>query len=132
MVFLFFIAAGVMENICREKLDLGFVLDSSGSIGAQNFEKIKTFVKNLTDHFKISRDYTRVSIISYATSPTLHFPFSRQFADRNDLHSAIENITYSAGNTYTGAALTEAYTDMFNANNGARLSGLLFILNIFR
>ena len=96
-------------------------------------KKIKTFVKNLTDHFKISKDYTRVSIISYATSPTLHFPFSQQFADRRDLHSAIENIAYIEGSsTGTGAALTEAYTDMFNASNGARLSGLLFIVYIFR
>ena len=118
--------------MCTEKLDLGFILDSSGSIGLQNFEKIKSFVKDLTDHFKISQEYTRVSIISYASSSTLHFPFSRQFSDREDLHSAIESITYSGGSTYTGAALTKAYTDMFNANNGARLSGLLLVFFVLK
>ena len=102
-------------------------MDSSNSIGEENFEEMKTFVKNLTRNFKISQDYTKVSIISYGSSSTLHFPFSRQFTDLGDLHSAIDNITYSSGSAQIGAALTKAYTDMFNANNGARLSGLLLL-----
>ena len=113
-----------MTNICTQKVDLGFILDSSGSIGASNFEKMKSFVKDLTDHFKISQDYTRVSLMSYATTSTLHFLFSQQYATQQDLHSAIDSIPYSDGSTYTNLALVKAYTDMFNADNGARLSGL--------
>ena len=124
--FSFFSISATDTNICMHKLDLGFILDRSGSIGSNNFNKIRSFVKDLTDHFKISQDYTRVSIISYASSSTLHFPFSRQFATRQQLYSAIDSISYNGGSTYTSAALTQAYTDMFNANNGARLSGSLF------
>ncbi len=119
-----FLLSGEVTNICTQKVDLGFILDSSDSIGASNFEKMKSFVKDLTDHFKISQDYTRVSLMSYATTSTLHFSFSQEYATQQDLHSAIDIISYSGGSTYTNLALVKAYTDMFNADNGARLSGL--------
>lgn len=123
----FFSLLGGVTNICREKLDLGFILDRSGSIGSANFEKIKSFVKDLTGHFEVSQEYTRVSVMSYASSSTIHFPFSQQFPTKQDLHSAIDSISYNGGSTYTGQALTKAYTTMFNANNGARLSGICSI-----
>ncbi|CAB3998999.1 Hypothetical predicted protein, partial [Paramuricea clavata] len=111
-----------VTNICREKLDLGFILDRSGSIGSTNFEKIKSFVKDLTDYFEVSQTYTRVSVMSYSSSSTIHFQFSRQFPTKQDLYSAIDSISYDGGGTNTGEALTKAYTTMFNTNNGARLS----------
>ena len=125
-IFVLFLLLGKNFNICEEKLDIGFILDSSGSIGAFDFEKIKSFVKDLTDHFNISHENTRVSVISYATSCTLHFPFSQIFETREDLHSAIQNISFTSGITNTDLALVKAYTEMFKANNGARFSGLSF------
>ncbi len=116
-----------MADICTTKLDLGFILDGSDSIGETNFQKIKDFVKDLTDHFEVSQGYTRVSVMSYASSSTIHFSFSQQFATRQDLHSAVDGISYVRGGTNAGEALAKAYTDMFTANKGARLSGLLFI-----
>ena len=86
---------------------------------------MKSFVKDLTDHFEISQENTKVSVISYASFSTLHFPFSQQFPNREALHSAIDNIPYSGGGTNTAKALVQAYSEMFNSNNGARLSGLL-------
>ncbi len=86
---------------------------------------MKSFVKDLTDYFKISQDYTRVSLMAYATTATLYFPFSQQYATKQDVHSAIDSIPYTGGGTSTNVALFKAYTDMFNANYGARLSGLL-------
>ncbi|XP_028413546.1 ZP domain-containing protein-like [Dendronephthya gigantea] len=83
---------------------------------------MKSFVKDLTDHFVISQSYTRVSVISYASSSSLNFPFSRVFGSREDLHSAIDNIPYTGGGTNTASALAQALSEMFNSNNGARLS----------
>ena len=111
---------------CNKKIDLGFVLDSSGSIGRINFDKIKSFVKDLTDHFNISQNGTRVSVMSYASLSTLHFPFSRVFGTRKELHSAIDSISYTGGGTNTAQALIKAYTDMFRFRNGARISGNFF------
>ncbi|XP_028413560.1 ZP domain-containing protein-like [Dendronephthya gigantea] len=107
---------------CHEKLDLGFILDSSSSIGRTNYGKMKSFVKDLTSHFVISQSYTRVSVISYASSSSLNFPFSRVFASRQDLHSAIDNIPYTGGGTNTASAMAQALSEMFHSMNGARLS----------
>ena len=98
-------------------------MDSSGSIGSYNFNKTKSFLKALTDYFIISQNKTRVSVITYATWPTLHFRFSRIFGTRQDLYSAIDTIRYNGGLTYTARALTKAYIDMFDTRNGARISG---------
>ncbi|XP_028410753.1 uncharacterized protein LOC114533436 isoform X5 [Dendronephthya gigantea] len=113
---------------CTTKSDLGFMLDSSGSIGSGHFETIKSFVKDLTDHFKISQNNTRVSVMSYASSPTLRFTFSREFPTRQDLHSAIDNIPYTGGGTNTAQGLRLAKSDMFNTNNGARILGTKRVL----
>ncbi|XP_028390644.1 uncharacterized protein LOC114515560 [Dendronephthya gigantea] len=119
-------------TICTKEIDLGFVMDSSGSIGLANFNKSKSFIKDFTDYFKISQNETRVSVITYATWPTLHFGFSRKFRTRQDLYSAIDNIQYmNGGSTYTGRALTKAYTAMFDSQNGARMSGIKRILIVF-
>ncbi|XP_028390639.1 matrilin-2-like [Dendronephthya gigantea] len=109
-------------TICPKRIDLGFILDSSGSIGRYSFDQTKSFVKDLTKFFTISQNSTRVSVMSYATGATLHFRFSRVFGTRQNLYSAIDNIPYSGGGTNTHLALLRAYTDMFNAKNGSRVT----------
>ena len=115
---------GEKIRICTKKIDLGFILDSSGSIGRYSFDKTKSFVKDLTNYFTISQNSTRVSVMSYATWSTLHFPFSRVFGTQQDLYSAIDNIPYNGGGTNTHQALMRAFTDMFDAKNSSRFTGL--------
>ena len=115
-------------RICTKQIDLGFILDSSGSIGRYSFDQTKSFVKDLTNYFTISQNSTRISVMSYATWSTLHIRFSRVFGTRQDLYSAIDNIPYTGGGTNTHQALMRAYTDMFNAKNGSRFTGL-FVVN---
>lgn len=44
----------------ESKMDLAFMIDSSSSIGEDNFEKVKTFVKEIVNRFQIGPDQTRV------------------------------------------------------------------------
>ena len=106
--------------MCKRLIDLGFLLDGSGISGFSNFRKILNFVKNLLDHFMISADKTRFSVISYASSPTLKIRFSETFATKQDRDSAIDAISYPGGGTNTGGALDLAYNSMFRTSNGAR------------
>ena len=57
------------DTICQNKLDFGFMLDSSGSVGKENFERTKSFVKNLTYYYKLGLDETRISVMSFSTKP---------------------------------------------------------------
>ncbi|XP_028415053.1 uncharacterized protein LOC114538138 [Dendronephthya gigantea] len=117
-------ANGTDEDIkeCTRKVDLGFLIDSSGSVKEEDFERMKTFVKRLTDHFKISPNFTRVAVITYNSRINVRFLFSQLFESQNELDTAIDEIGYTGGGTNTGAALTIAYTVMFNPVNGCRLS----------
>ena len=92
------------------------------SIG--NYQKMKTFVKDLTSYFSISRDETRVSVMSFSNDATIHIPFSRYFDDNVELSLAIDDIDYTGGGTATAIALNKAYQDMFQEKNGARKAGL--------
>ena len=105
------------------------MLDSSGSIGSSNFDEAKSFVKNITHYFKISQNSTRVAVMSYATFSFVHFPFSRKFVSRQDLHSAIDSIPYTGGDTNTAQALIRAYTDVFSGNNRSRTTGTKIVIN---
>ena len=108
---------------CQNKLDLGFVLDSSGSVGYTNFQRMKLFVKDLTDFYKLGPDETRVSVMSFSDSAYIHISFSGYFADKNRFDSAVDRIGYDNGGTATAMALSMAYNDMFTSRYGARGTG---------
>ena len=53
--------------------DIIFVVDSSGSIGLENFQKIKAFIQSLVNGFDIDRDLTRVGLMTYNDHATWQF-----------------------------------------------------------
>ena len=104
-------------------MDLGFILDNSGSVGRSNFERMKRFVKDLTDFYNIGREETRVSVMSYSNSANIHISFSRYFSDKSQFDNAVDRIQYTGGGTATSIALNMAYNDMFTSRYGARGPG---------
>ena len=80
------------------------LLDASGSVTAQNFEIMKNFVANMLSNFTIGPDGTRVGVIRFATTPSIVIPLG-SINTYAQLATAIRAITYTAGNTDTGAAL---------------------------
>ena len=109
-------------TICQNKLDLGFMLDNSGSLGEDNFNRTKSLVKNITDYFMLGPDETRVSVMSFSTFSIIEISFS-QSLDKNRFDSAVDRVEYRAFLTYTGEALQKAYSDMFTSGYGARGTG---------
>ena len=104
-------------------MDLGFVLDSSDSVGYFDFQQMKLFVKELTDYYKLGPEETRVSVMSFSSSAYIHIPFSRNFSDKNHFDLAVDEIRYDDGTTATAIALNMAYNDMFTSRYGARGTG---------
>ena len=54
-------------------IDIYFVMDESGSIGAYNYELVKRFVNDTVNEFDIGSSDTRVGVISYASSARYQF-----------------------------------------------------------
>ena len=104
-------------------MDLGFVLDSSGSVGYFNFQQMKLFVKHLTDYYKLGPEETRASVMSFSSSAYIRIPFSENFLNKNQFDSAVDRVSYDGGSTSTTLALIMAYNDMFTSRYGARGTG---------
>ena len=69
-------------------LDLGFILDASGSIRRNGFNQEIKFVQDVTHHFRISGSHTRVSVMIFASNPSMKV----YFRDRNaQSYSALNN-----------------------------------------
>ena len=120
------------QTKCKNKLDLGFVLDNSGSVGYVNFQRMKLFVKDLTDFYKLGLEETRVSVMSFSNSAYIHIPFSQNFSGKKQFNSAVDRISYTGGGTATAIALNMAYNDMFTSRYGARGTGENFVIYALR
>ena len=54
--------------VCQTKLDLCFIVDTSGSVGLYNFQRVQSFLKKLIDFFNVGRDETHIALITYSYS----------------------------------------------------------------
>ena len=83
-----------------------FILDSSGSITAPNFQAMLNSVENIvsSDTLKIGPDDTRVAIITFSDDAALVFDLNR-YSDLDSLKQGIMGVAYDAGFTDTAAAL---------------------------
>ncbi|MEQ2234331.1 hypothetical protein ILYODFUR_030804 [Ilyodon furcidens] len=86
---------------CRTQADIAFLLDGSGSVAADDFRRMKTFVKNLITSF-LGRD-VKFAITQFSWRTTTHFYFN-QFSASN-WQNRIDQISQLTGGTNTAAAI---------------------------
>ena len=60
---------------CKDKLDIVFILDSSGSVSYTDFNLMLKFAGDVADVMNVSPDATRVADIVYSSSVMVHFDF---------------------------------------------------------
>ena len=73
--------------------DVAFLLDSSGSIGADNWPKILDFVKDIVKRFDIDPYHTQVGVITYGNQAGLNFDL-KQYSSMDDILGAISAIEW--------------------------------------
>ncbi|KAM9837953.1 integrin alpha-M-like [Aulostomus maculatus] len=101
---------------CRIQADIAFLLDGSGSVGAEDFNRMKDFVKNLVKSFQ-GKDI-KFAIAQFSTSSTIHYYFDT--FDANDWKSQIDRIKQLTGWTYTSSAIRKVVNTVFSAHRGSR------------
>ncbi|KAG7216466.1 hypothetical protein INR49_001952, partial [Caranx melampygus] len=105
---------------CRQTpLELVFVIDSSESVGPDNFNVIKDFVNALIDRASVSRDTTRVGVVLYSHINMVVVSL-RQEATRDEIKSAVRSMTYLGEGTFTGSAIQQASQVFKAARAGVR------------
>jgi putative chitinase len=113
----------VASNIrcCLEKknnVDLGILLDSSGSIAPSDFQKSLVFIKAMVQSLNISENSSRVAIINFSYTLSVVTYLNSTF-DQNQLLNTITSIPQFADTTYTGEALEKCF-DIFSVAQGMR------------
>ncbi|ESN97759.1 hypothetical protein HELRODRAFT_193192 [Helobdella robusta] len=112
---------------CKQGVaDIALIVDGSGSIGINNFNVVKSFLKNLTESLNIGPDpelHTRISVVQFSNSVQQEF-------DLND-HStlagygtAVDKMGYLNSGTATNIALDFLATESFLQSSGARGAGI--------
>lgn len=93
-------------------MELVFVIDSSESVGPENFEIIKDFVAALVDRVTVGRNATRIGLVLYSLEVRVQFNLLR-YTTRQDVKQAIRTIPYMGEGTYTGTAIRKTTQEGF-------------------
>lgn len=117
------------HTACRDmKADIMFLVDSSGSIGPENFSKMKTFMKNLVSKSQIGVDRVQIGVVQFSHENKEEFQLNT-FMTQSDISSAIDQMTHIGETTLTGSALSFV-SQYFSPDKGARPNVRKFLILI--
>uniref|UniRef100_A0AAX7V3Q4 VWFA domain-containing protein n=1 Tax=Astatotilapia calliptera TaxID=8154 RepID=A0AAX7V3Q4_ASTCA len=102
---------------CPLQADIAFLLDGSGSVYSEDFQTMKTFVKNLVRSF-LSSD-TKFSVSQFSTSSKVHYYFDNFFSS-GSWESNIDRIKQLDQATYTAEAIEHVVQNVFTPQRGSR------------
>ena len=71
--------SGILLSACGNPVDVMFLLDSSGSVEASNFNDVKLWLTKLVEEFDVENDVADIGLISFSTEAKyvyLHFLFT--------------------------------------------------------
>ena len=105
---------------CRTSADVSFILDSSGSIGVDNYQTVKEFVYNFTEVLDIEPDRNRVSVTIFGNTGSVVFGFD-QYNNKTALLEAIEGVPYLRQWTNTADGLCKVMNNVLTNSSQLRL-----------
>ena len=112
------------------KYDLVFGL--GGIVSQAEFDNQKTFLRNVLDHFDVSRSKTRVGLILYGKEATIIQSLRASYS-KEGVVSLFRNVLHSDPGRNLSKALQEA-DRVFSAGNGERADAdkvlILFVDNL--
>ena len=112
-IFLLLVCDKVLQT------DILFLLDTSGSVGLENFDKMKDFVKSIIMKFDVDNQMSRVGILTFDSDAEILIKLSDHNSLKN-LLSEVDSIRYSEGTeTRIDKALSKAM-EAFSEQNGGR------------
>lgn len=111
--------SALLSAVCKDQPgDLFFLIDSSRSIGQQDYQKMKDFMKSVISKSVVGEQDVRMGVMQYSTLQRLEFPLNRYYT-KDELSKAIDGIQHMDQNTHTGEAIS-AVSRYFDADMGGR------------
>lgn len=118
ILFTFLLAEKPPVPTCKAKVDVGFILDSSGSL-RDDYQNEKNFLKALAGAFGVSDDGSRAGVITFS----YYSEHSIKLKDHTDITSfskAVDAIPLMGSTTRIDKALRLTQAELFALENGAR------------
>ncbi|XP_078364486.1 von Willebrand factor A domain-containing protein 2-like [Oculina patagonica] len=110
-----------LPSSCKRAMDIGVVMDRSGSVGEDNFEIAKQFVISLVQKLQISSHGTRIGIIAYNSRAQVAVKFADvAHQTPTAMTRLIKGIPYNWGLTRTDIAIELANSQLFSRAGGFR------------
>ena len=103
------------------KSDIIFILDSSTSVSAPNFQKMLDFIVDFVSAADIDSGNVRIGAVLYSTDVKIQFHLN-EYRTKEDVIDAVRKIPYVYGSTNTYGGLNVMRTQMFTQENGDRRS----------
>ena len=94
-------------------------MDASGSIGATNFNLMKSFLSHLVSQMDVDSGSTRVGLVTFSSLVGSSFNLSGHNTIAS-MQRAISRLTYSQSGTNTAAALAYVRTTILTSEAGDR------------
>uniref|UniRef100_A0A3P9C6X8 VWFA domain-containing protein n=1 Tax=Maylandia zebra TaxID=106582 RepID=A0A3P9C6X8_9CICH len=96
-----------LKQVCKDiPGDLVFLIDSSGSIYAEDYTKMKEFMKSVIRKSIIGKNEVHVGVMQFSTVQSLEFPLNVHYS-KEEMSTAIDSMKQMGGGTYTGKAIRE-------------------------
>ncbi|XP_039593369.1 collagen alpha-6(VI) chain-like [Polypterus senegalus] len=93
-----------LPEVCKKaEADIMFLLDGSGSIEPEDFQKMLSFVERLMKKISVKNGHTRFGAVQYSDVQREQFPLSK---DVNSHVASLKNMHQLGGGTLIGKALT--------------------------
>ena len=126
IMYVLFTGSGCLSGSLQ---DVVFVIDTSGSIGADNFQLIRQFTANVTAELIRKFQNTEVGVILFDSSA--HIEFNLQaYTSLNSILSAISRLPYTGEGTNTAGALELLLQTARNGGLGLRDNSLKTVIVI--
>nr|XP_022326823.1 uncharacterized protein LOC111126454 isoform X2 [Crassostrea virginica] len=111
--------AASSKDCSQSKADIVFLLDSSGSVGEDNFVFLTSFIGDLISDFNIGPEFVQVGLVTYQTNVTNRFDLNR-YGTKEEVLNATKQVPYSGGWTNTDLGLNHTLWHSFAEDHGAR------------
>ncbi|KAI0209304.1 Zinc metalloproteinase dpy-31 [Lamellibrachia satsuma] len=106
--------------IGNEAIDVAFVLDSSGSVGRDNWHRLLAFVGNIVGTFRVGLCHVQFGVVSYGNHASLDVAFNSS-RDQPTLQSEIAGVPWKDGGSNTSGGLWVMKERLFSGTSSRRV-----------
>lgn len=100
-------------------MDVSFIVDSSESVGLQNYQKLLEFVRNIAKTLQMSPDESHASLVVFSNNARVQIKLD-DHDDIRDFNKAVQDVPYMGKKTRIDKALRVASVGVFNSRAGMR------------